>query len=446
MTNLSVAEQSQIAKLAARPAFTEDDAQRVLSCEEYENLKKSNQEIEYLLSSLSTILIGLTPQLEVNRWNSIAENVFGVVADDIMGRSLDESGIEWNWEKIRIGITRCRRNCESVRVGKMGFTKPGGKQGYLGITINPIRADIGELIGFIIIGADITERKANEDTQAQTEKLKSIGRLAAGIAHEINTPTQYVGDNTRFLQEAFQDVLHTLNTYAELFEAAKAGDVSADLIRRVQEDIEDTDVEYLCEEIPTAIGHTLEGVDRIAQIVRAMKEFSHPVQVEKTAIDINKSIESTITVARNEWKYVAEMATDFDASLPLVPCLPGEFNQVILNLIINAAHAIGDGLAKHSTEKGRITVTTRLKDNWAEIQINDTGAGIPEEIRHRIFDPFFTTKEVGRGTGQGLAISHSVITEKHGGTLNLETQAGNGTTFSICIPLSPNPDPPKAEN
>ena len=446
MTNLSMSEQGQKTKLAANSTLAEDDVQGVLSYQEYKNLKKSNQEIECLLSSLSTILIGLTPHLGVNRWNSIAENVFGVVADEIMGRSLDESEIKWNWEKIKIGLARCRRDCESVRVDDIDFIKPSGKPGYLGVTINPILADIGEMIGFIIIGADITERKANEDTQAQTEKLKSIGRLAAGIAHEINTPTQYVGDNTRFLQEAFQDILHIFNTYAELFEAAKAGEVSADLIHRVQENIEDADVEYLSEEIPMAIEHTLEGVERIAKIVRAMKEFSHPVQVEKTAIDINKSIESTITVARNEWKYVAEMATDFDASLPLVPCLPGEFNQVILNLIINAAHAIGDGLAKHSTEKGRITVTTRLKDNWAEIQINDTGAGIPEEIRHRIFDPFFTTKEVGRGTGQGLAISHSVITEKHGGTLNLETQAGNGTTFSICIPLSPNPDPPKAEN
>jgi len=441
-----MSEQGQKAKLAAHPALTEDDAQNVLSCEEYENLKKSNQEIECLLSSLSNILIGLTPQLEVNRWNSISENVFGVVADEIMGRSLDESGNEWNWEKIQMGITRCQRDCEPVRVDDIDFTKPSGKQGYLNITINPVRADIGELIGFIIIGADITERKAIEDTLAQAEKLKSIGRLAAGIAHEINTPTQYVGDNTRFLQEAFQDILHIFNTYAELFEAAKAGEVSADLIHRVQENIEDADVEYLSEEIPMAIEHTLEGVERIAKIVRAMKEFSHPGQEEMTAIDINRSIESTITVARNEWKYVAEMATDFDASLPLVPCLPGEFNQVILNLIINAAHAIGDALVKNSTQKGRITITTRHKDDWAEIQISDTGPGIPEEIRHRIFDPFFTTKEVGRGTGQGLAISHSVIIEKHGGTLNLETQEGKGTTFSIGLPLSPNPDPPKAEN
>jgi signal transduction histidine kinase len=170
-----------------------------------------------------------------------------------------------------------------------------------------------------------------------------------------------------------------------------------------------------------------------------MKEFSHPGQDEKTAIDINKTIESTITVARNEWKYVAEMATDFDASLPLVPCLPGELNQVILNLIINAAHAIADVIAENSTEKGLIKVSTRHKEHWAEIQISDTGPGIPEKIRHRIFDPFFTTKEVGKGTGQGLAISYTVIVEKHRGTLNLETDEGKGTTFTICLPLNDKP-------
>jgi PAS domain S-box-containing protein len=423
--------------LAAPAAAGKDSAAGFLFCKEYENLKKTNREIECLLSSLSTILIGMTLQFKVNRWNSIAENVFGICAEEIMDWSLDESDIEWDWEKIKMGLSRCRRDCDSVRVDDISFVKPDGKQGYLGITINPIRADDGKAIGFIIIGADITQRKAVEDMLAQNEKLKSIGQLAAGIAHEINTPTQYVGDNTRFLQEAFQDMSQVLDSYAALFEAIKGGGASAVLMSRVQAAIEEADVEYLNEEIPTAIEHTLEGVDRIAKIVRAMKEFSHPGQEEKTAIDINKSIESTITVARNEWKYVADMTTKFDASLPLVPCLPGEFNQVILNLIINAAHAIGDAIKENSTEKGRITVATRHQDNWAEIQISDTGPGIPEAIRHRIFDPFFTTKELGKGTGQGLAISHSVIVEKHGGTLSLETQEGNGTTFTICLPLKP---------
>jgi PAS domain S-box-containing protein len=426
-------------KMAAQSTLSEPEYAGIISPEDVENLKKSNREIECLLSSLTTILIGLSPQIKVSRWNAIAENVFGIASTQIIGKSLAKSGIEWDWSKIENGISLCLRECNSVRVDDIGFIQPNGSQGYLGITISPIRSDIGEPSGFIIIGADITNRKAVEDTLAQTEKLKSIGQLAAGIAHEINTPTQYVGDNTRFLQDAFQDIIQVLICYEALFQAVKADSVSADLIRRVAEGIEEADVEYLNKEIPAAIEHTLEGVERIAKIVRAMKEFSHPGQDEKTAIDINKTIESTITVARNEWKYVAEMATDFDASLPLVPCLPGELNQVILNLIINAAHAIADVIAENSTEKGLIKVSTRHKEHWAEIQISDTGPGIPEKIRHRIFDPFFTTKEVGKGTGQGLAISYTVIVEKHGGTLNLETEEGKGTTFTICLPLNDTP-------
>jgi signal transduction histidine kinase len=166
-----------------------------------------------------------------------------------------------------------------------------------------------------------------------------------------------------------------------------------------------------------------------------MKEFSHPGQEEKTAVDINKAVESTITVARNEWKYVADMVTDFDPALPTVPCFPGELNQVILNLLINAAHAIADVVDQCPTGKGVIKVMTRRKEDWAEIQISDTGSGIPAEIRSRIFDPFFTTKAVGKGTGQGLAISHAVIVEKHGGSIDLDTEEGRGTTFTIRLPL-----------
>jgi len=152
-------------------------------------------------------------------------------------------------------------------------------------------------------------------------------------------------------------------------------------------------------------------------------------------VDLNHAIENTITVAKNEWKYVAEMETDFDPALPPVPCLPGELNQVILNMIINAAHAIADVMGDGSKGKGTIRITTRRDGNWAEIRISDTGTGIPEAIRDRIFDPFFTTKEVGKGTGQGLAIARSMIVDKHGGTIDFETQEGKGTTFIIRLPL-----------
>ncbi|MFH1933344.1 MAG: ATP-binding protein [Pseudomonadota bacterium] len=279
---------------------------------------------------------------------------------------------------------------------------------------------------------DLIVQKTLENQLVQVQKLESIGQLAAGIAHEINTPTQYVGDNTRFLRHAFNDLSELLGKYGELIEAIKSGTVEDDFIREILKKAEEADVEYLKNEIPTAIQQTLEGIERIAKIVLAMKDFLQPGIAEKTAIDINKTIENTIILARNEWNYVAELVTDFDLSLPLVPCLPGEFKQVILNMIINAAQAIADNMDDGTTGKGTITVSTSSDGDWVEIQISDTGAGIPKAFRTRIFDPFFTTREA---TGQGLAISHSIIVQKHGGTLTFDTEVGKGTTFTIRLPI-----------
>ncbi len=219
--------------------------------------------------------------------------------------------------------------------------------------------------------------------------------------------------------------------------AAKDGPVPAGLIEETEGLVERADVDFLLSEIPKAISQTLEGVNRVAKIVRAMKDFSHPGTGEKTPVDLNQALETTLTVARNEWKYVARVETDFDPTLPLVPCLPGELNQVMLNLIVNAAHAIADVVSEDCHARGVITASTRLCGEWVEIRIQDTGRGIPENIRHKIYDPFFTTKPVGKGTGQGLAIAHSVIVEQHGGTLDFKTELGVGTVFIIRLPLQP---------
>ena len=203
----------------------------------------------------------------------------------------------------------------------------------------------------------------------------------------------------------------------------------------MEEAVEAADIDYLLSEVPRAIRQALEGVERIAKIVQSMKEFAHPGPAEKQSVDLNRAIESTVTVAQNEWKYVAELETDFDTALTPVPCLLGEFNQVILNMIINAAHAIADVVGDGSRGKGQIRIATRLAGEWAEVRISDTGTGIPEGARAKVFDPFFTTKEVGKGTGQGLAISHTVVVERHGGQLTFETQEGVGTTFVVRLPL-----------
>jgi signal transduction histidine kinase len=296
---------------------------------------------------------------------------------------------------------------------------------------------------FVGVKRDVTEKKreAKErralDLQLQqAQKMEAVGQLAAGIAHEINTPTQYVGDKTRFLKDAFGGILTALQGYTELIAAAKQNAVTPELITKAEEVIAASDMDYHFEQIPAAINETLEGVERVTKIVRAMKEFSHPGGREKNGSNINKAIESTVTVARNEWKYVAEMVLDLDRNLPLVPCFISEFNQAVLNLVINAAHAIGDVVrATPGGGKGKITIRTRRDGDFAEVRVSDTGTGIPEQHRQKIFEPFFTTKDVGKGTGQGLTVVYSAIVKKHDGTVTFETETGKGTTFIIRVPI-----------
>jgi len=281
----------------------------------------------------------------------------------------------------------------------------------------------------------VAERRALQADLAQAQKLESIGQLAAGIAHEINTPTQFVGDNVRFLQDAFADLARLAKTQAAAIAAARDGAAGADLMERACAVARDVDLPYLLDEVPQAIEQSLDGLDRITKIVRAMKTFSHPGTEEKTPTDVNAAIESTVTVSRNEWKYVADLATDLDPDLPPIPCHPGDLNQVFLNLIVNAAHAIGD-VVGDGAARGAITIRTRALEDGVEIVVTDTGAGIPEHVREKIFDPFFTTKEVGKGTGQGLAIARSVVVEKHGGAIAVDSEPGRGTTFTIRLPLA----------
>ncbi len=392
-------------------------------------------EAEQLLASLPTILIGLSPDLHITRWNQMAGKVFAHSAEAVCGKPLETVRIRWDWDRVRHGFERCRTEKASVRLDDIAFVRASGQEGVLGLVVNPLLREGDVFWGFTVMGADITERKMLEKQLTQAQKLRSIGQLASGIAHEINTPTQYVGDNVRFLKDAFEDIARVLQVDEELFAAAGGGRVGAELLRRTQDARARADLSYLVAEIPLAIEHTQEGVERISKIVRAMKDFAHPGREEKTPADLNQIIDTTLTVARNEWKYVADMQTDFDRSLPPVLCLPAEIGQVILNLVINAAHAIEDAAQQGRTAKGSISITTRRRDGWAEIRVSDTGSGIPENIRHRIFDPFFTTKEIGRGTGQGLAICYPVIVEKHGGRVSFDSHVGRGTTFSIDLPL-----------
>jgi signal transduction histidine kinase len=267
----------------------------------------------------------------------------------------------------------------------------------------------------------------------QAQKLESVGRLAAGVAHEINTPVQFVSDSIYFVRDAMKELLDVVEKLGGVRRSVLEGNPSREAATEAAAAEEAADLPYLLESLPKALDRALDGLGRVTTIVRSMKEFAHPDQKEMTTVDLNHAIQSTLTVACSEYKHVAELETDL-AELPLVLCHLGDVNQVVLNLIVNAAHAIGD-VVKGTDGKGRIRVRSQRDGNNVVISIKDTGSGIPEEIRARIFDPFFTTKEVGRGTGQGLAIAHSVIVEKHGGELTFETEMGKGTTFFIRLPI-----------
>jgi len=277
--------------------------------------------------------------------------------------------------------------------------------------------------------SDIEAIKRLELELRQADKLKAVGQLASGIAHEINTPIQYVGDSVTFMKEAFGGLLHLAKALRE--RSAECADPSATLAELVQI-ADDIEVEYLLAEVPLALEQTSDGVRRVAGIVSAMKDFGRKDGREKTLVDVSRCIQSTLIVAQNELKYVADVDVML-GELPPIFGYPGELNQVILNLLVNASHAVAQRFAG-TAERGLIRVRSETRAGFVVISVADNGCGIPLEHQPRIFEPFFTTKAVGSGTGQGLAITRSIVVEKHGGTLSFESRPGEGTTFCVSLP------------
>ena len=368
-------------------------------------------------------------------WNPAAERIYGYSAEEIKGRSVGVLFPEDRYYEL-IDLLDTIQRGEGIRHIETIRLRKGGEAVPIFATYSPVRDASGRIVGACSIATDVRERKLLERQLAQAQKLESIGQLAAGVAHEINTPIQYVGDNIRFLRDSFQRLEQLFDGYDKLVASVRNVSPEAPFLADIEALARATRVNYLRAEIPKSIEDSLDGAGRVAEIVRAMKEFSHPGSTEKTAMDINRAIESTVLVSQNEWKYVAEVHTELDTNLPPVMCVPGEFNQVILNLIVNAAHAIADAVSSKPGTKGMITLSTERDGDWAEIRVRDTGTGIPDEVQSSVFNPFFTTKGVGKGTGQGLAIAHTVIVQKHGGTISFDTAMGVGTTFKIRIPIA----------
>ena len=398
-------------------------------------LWKALAETENLVASISSILIGLDDRNRIIRWNTASERMFGYSASSRLGQLFQSSEICWDWSVIMAALTDCRKNQVPVQMPEIRYVDHMGREEFLSLTVSPILKEPGTQPGLLLLGTSITKQKALEAQLAITQKMESIGHLAAGVAHEINTPIHYVAENVRFLKESFQDLHGLLDSYSRYVETSQAGNPNQNAAAMIREKVHEVDLEYLLTEIPAVLDQTMEGTTRVADIVQAMKELSHPGTGEKSAVDLNRAIQNAITVGTKEWKDVAEVVTDLDPSLPHISGLLGELHQVLLNLIVNAAQAIAEKNHGGSNGKGEISIVTRRDGDWVELQVRDTGCGIPETIRANVFDPFFTTKEVGKGTGQGLALVHTIIVQKHAGTIAFESEVGKETTFIVRLPL-----------
>lgn len=291
----------------------------------------------------------------------------------------------------------------------------------------------------LLAGRDALEEEMRLRARAelglrQAQKLESVGRLAAGIAHEINTPIQFVSDNVHFVRDAIKDLTDLVERYQIVNQSVLEGSPSLQAVAEAREAEAAVNLPYIIVNIPDALRDSLEGLSRVATLVRSMKEFAYSDQKVKASVDVNEALLNTITIARSEYEHVAEVVTDL-GDIPRVTCYSGDLKQSFLDLIVNGAHAIAD-IVKGTDEKGLITVRTRSVGDSVLISISDTGCGIKPEIRDRIFDPFFTTKEVGKGTDQGLALCRSIVVQKHGGELTFETEVGKGTTFYVRLPVN----------
>jgi len=403
-------------------------------------LSAAHDELRVVLDSITSILVVLDEEGRVRRWNLPAENTLGPAAAQAVGRRLEELTLPFDPSPLLAAVSACLAGQRDERLEDVQYSRGEGGTGFLGFTMSPLRDPGGASRGCLVLGRDITEKRLMETQLARAQKLESLGQLAAGIAHEINTPTQFVSDNASFLRSSLQELAPLLEQVERLRSAGAAAQVADALVDELIAAAERVDVGYILSELPKAIDDSLGGLERIAGIVRAMKEFSHPGSGQKEMADVNRCIRSTATVARNEWKYVAELVLELDPHLPAIPCYPQDLNQVLLNLIVNSAHAIDEQRKRSATDAlGTITVGTRVVGDELEIRLSDTGCGIPPGLHTRVFDPFFTTKEVGKGTGQGLAITHQVVVQKHGGRITLESEIGRGTTFRVYLPLGEDP-------
>lgn len=363
-------------------------------------------------------LVSLTPT-----WSQLSG--FGVVRS--VGSRLQDYFRDEDREDFGQWIAQVRSD-PAPPFAQYRLVRLSGDEVMVEVVARPLADERGRVLGVVGVIVDVTDRYAQEMEAQHHQRLQALGRLSAGLAHEINTPIQFVGDNTRFLAECYETILTLLLGYRDLVSPGAEPLDWAERHVRMQRAEADAEIEYLIREVPSAVQQSLDGVERVASLVRAMKVFSHPGAGAQAPADLNDALEATITVARNQFRYVADARLEL-GDLPPVSCRIADLNQVFLNMVVNAADAI-----EETGEHGTITVSTRRDGSDAIVVIRDTGVGVPEHLRSKIFEPFFTTKQVGRGTGQGLALAKAVV-DRHNGRLLLESQPGVGSTFTIRLPI-----------
>jgi PAS domain S-box-containing protein len=415
--------------LAARPTTT--TSLRMLTAqldEADERLTAQGAELERfeaILSATDHAIITTSVDGLIVDWNPAAAELYGYPAEQALGQPVTE--IFWAGSPDIFGAM------ESVLAGESAtfdavHSRSDGSTAQISLILSRICDREGVATGIVGIARDVAEQKAREAEFHQESKLESLGRLSAGLAHEINTPIQFVGDNARFLEEAYEELIRVVEVYRALLDTSNPiGWMERQ--ERVREAEAGIDFDYLQKEIPSAVEQTLEGIERVATIVRAMKTFSHPGHQEQVPADLNEAVAAAVTVTRYQINGVADLCLEL-AELPSVRCNIADLNQVFLNLIVNAADAI-----QETGRRGVITVDTAVDGDDVIVRIGDTGGGIPDDVRSKIFDPFFTTKDVGYGSGQGLPLARGIVQEGHGGSLTVESVVGQGTTFAVRIPI-----------
>jgi PAS domain S-box-containing protein len=383
--------------------------------------REKQSHLDAVISSLPNAVFWQSPERVYLGCNAAFAKIFGLIGpEDIIGRT--DGDLPWDraesepsqdvvQEVLTTGLPAINREEER--------TFANGNRRTIMASATPLLTPFGKLRAILGTYTDITDRKSLEQQLNQCQRLESIGQLAAGVAHEINTPMQCVGGNVEFLKNCCGRLFGVLDAYDE---ALRGSENRFTHIRR---------------QVPAAIDEASDAVQRVIEIVRAMKAMSHPGAQEKSFADLHELIRSAAAISRNRWKTAATVEFDFDDSIGEVKLLSAEMSQVMLNLIVNAADAIVARYGEGSSELGSVVIRTRAEGDDVAIEVSDTGCGMSDDVKRRIFDPFFTTKDVGKGTGQGLAISYDVIVRKHGGSIEAHSVPGEGTTFVIRIPREP---------